>query len=106
VIRPAGKADNAEAIHPTEPSGRAIYRHREEEARRLATSGNCGAVDAWCARLGRLANQHALMEGARQSILSVRLQIGRQQAVVLLQALDHRAHVVANLHDVMVRQRH
>jgi hypothetical protein len=26
--------------------------------------------------------------------------------VVLLQALDHRAHVVANLHDVMVRQRH
>jgi hypothetical protein len=33
-----------------------------------------------------------------------RLQIGRQQAVLSLQAIDHRPHIVASLHDVMVRQ--
>ena len=36
--------------------------------------------------------------------LGNRLQVGRQQAVLPSQALDHRAPIVASLHDVMVRQ--
>jgi len=54
-------------------------------------------------RFGRLDNHHALIEGPPIDFIG-RLQIGRQQAVLLLQALDHRAYVVANLHDVMLRQ--
>ena len=54
-------------------------------------------------RFRRPDNHHTLMEGPPIDFIG-RLQIGRQQAVLLLQAFDHRAHVVANLHDVMLRQ--
>ena len=54
-------------------------------------------------RFGRLGDHHTPMECPPIDFIS-RLQIGRQQAVLPLQALDHRAHIVASLHDVMVRQ--
>jgi len=47
---------------------------------------------------GRLGNHHTLMKSPPIDFIA-RLQIGRQQAVPPLQALDHRAHVVVSLHD-------
>jgi hypothetical protein len=52
--------------------------------------------------LGCPADRRVPME----SLPSVgRRQKGGQEGVVFSQALDHRAHIVAILHDVMVRQR-
>jgi hypothetical protein len=47
---------------------------------------------------------HTLMLMEAPPIDSIgRLQIGCQQAVIPLQALNHRAHIVAILHGAMVR---
>jgi hypothetical protein len=54
-------------------------------------------------RFRRRSDHRALMKGPPIDPIG-RLQLGRQQAVVSLQAPDHHA-VVASLHDVMVRQR-
>jgi hypothetical protein len=62
-------------------------------------------VRFYIGRIRCLTDHDALMEGPPIDLIG-RLQIGRLQAVVLLQSFDYRAHVVANLHDVMVRQRH
>jgi hypothetical protein len=53
---------------------------------------------------GRLGGHGTLMEYLPIDFIS-RLQIGRQQAVLPLLALDHPAHVLAIPHEVMVRQR-
>jgi hypothetical protein len=55
-------------------------------------------------RFGRFSDHHWLMECPPIDFVG-RLQIGREQAVFPLQALDHRAHVVASPHDAMVRLR-
>jgi hypothetical protein len=59
--------------------------------------------DEWRCHFGRLDDHDTLMECLPIDFIS-RLQIGSQQAVLPLQAIDHRPHIVASLHDVMVPQ--
>jgi hypothetical protein len=52
---------------------------------------------------GCLADRHRLMESPAIDFVG-RLQECRKKGLLLLEALDHRAHVVATLHDLILGQ--
>ena len=101
--RPGLDAVIGELVAATIPQHVEVHRRRRAGA--LARSPGWHAerrtamsTALWASRRSR----HA--DGVPADRFNSRLQIGSQQAVPPLQAIDHRPHIVASLHDVMVRQ--
>ena len=109
MLPPSGASRSHQVGTPKDE--RRCRRHhfrRLRHLRRVRCGGHLASfyID-WFGRLGdhhTLINHHTLMECPPIDFIG-RLQIGRQQALLPLQALDHRAGNVASLNDAMVRQR-